>query len=265
MNKRALYAVLLALLLPLIAYFIVKRSSDNVVIMPPHYLLDSVITRTERGKEVSDSVWHKIPDFKLVNQLADTVSWSDLKGKVIVADFFFTRCPTICPAMTQNMKRLQGSLTNAKKVGDRANPNIHFISFSIDPERDSVEKLKAWADRFQVNPDHWWLLTGEKKTIYDLALNEMRIGVEDGHDIDTNFFHTDHFVLIDTSRHVRGYYHGLDSVSLSKLSRDMVMLTFEKTPQSKGFLAGKLQLIAIVFLLAIAGVLILLLMFRKKR
>jgi protein SCO1/2 len=232
--------------------------------MPRHYLLDTVTTKTHRGKQDTDSIWHKEPDFRLINQLGDTVSWNKLQGKVIVADFFFTRCPTICPAMTQNMKRLQSSLNNAKRVGDRSNNNIHFLSFSIDPERDSVERLKAWADRFQVNPDRWWLLTGEKKTIYDLALKEMRIGLEDGKGIDTNFFHTDHFVLIDTSRHVRGFYHGLDSASLARLSEDMVMLTFEKTPESKGFLAGKLQLIAIVFLLAIAGVIILYIIFRKK-
>jgi protein SCO1 len=232
--------------------------------MPRHYLLDTVSTTTHRGKQVTDSVWHRVADFRLVNQLGDTVSWSKLQGKVIVADFFFTRCPTICPAMTQNMKRLQSSLNNAKRVGDRSNNNIHFLSFSIDPERDSVERLKAWADRFQVNPDRWWLLTGEKKTIYDLALNEMRIGLEDGQGVDTNFFHTDHFVLIDTSRHVRGFYHGLDSSSLAKLSEDMVMLTLEKTPESKGFLAGKLQLIVIVFLLAIAGVITLFIIFRKK-
>lgn len=264
MNKTALYAVLLALLLPLIAYFIVKRSSDKVIVMPGHYFPDTVISKEVRGKQEIDTVWHKLPDFKLVNQLGDSVSWGDLEGKVVVADFFFTRCPTICPTMTKNMKRLQESLTNAKRVGDRSNKDIHFLSFSIDPERDSVERLKAWADRFQVNPDRWWLLTGEKKVIYNMALNEMRIGVEDGEGIDTSFFHTDHFVLIDSSRHVRGFYHGLDSASLARLSEDMVLLTFEKTPQTRSFLADKLPLIAVVFLIAIAGLGLFFYFFRKR-
>lgn len=263
-NTKALYALMLALLLPLVAYFIVKRSSDSIVKMPRHYLVDSVVVKTERGKQVTDTIWHILPDFSLVNQLGDSISWKDMQGKVVVADFFFTRCPTICPGLTRNMKRLQESLTNAKRVGDRTNDKIHFLSFSIDPERDSVKQLKAWADRFQINPDQWWLLTGEKKTIYNLAINEMRIGVEDGHGIDTSFFHTDHFVLIDSSRNVRGYYHGLDSTSLAQLSEDMVMLTLEKSKKGSGFLAGKLQLIAVVFLLAVAGVGILLFIFRKK-
>ena len=126
------------------------------------------------------------------------------------------------------MKRLQESVTNGQRVGDRSNPSVHFLSFSIDPERDSVERLKYWADRFQINPDQWWLLTGNKKNIYDLIINEMKIPAEDGHGIDTSFMHTDHFVLIDSNRYVRGYYHGLDSASLAKLSQDIVLLTLER-------------------------------------
>jgi protein SCO1/2 len=256
---------MLALLVPLVAYFIVQRSSSSLVQMPRHYLVDSVITKTERGKQTTDTLWHKIQDFSLVNQLGDTVSWNDMKGKVVVADFFFTRCPTICPALTSNMKRLQESLNNGQRVGDNTNRDVHFLSFSIDSERDSVKQLKAWADRFQINPDTWWLLTGEKKTIYDLAIKEMRIGLQDGEGVDTNFFHSDYFVLLDSNRYVRGYYHGLDSTALARLSRDMVMLTMERTKDGHSFLAGKLQLIAIVFLVAIVGLGIFLMIFRKKK
>jgi protein SCO1/2 len=196
--------------------------------------------------------------------MGKTVSWKDMAGKIIVADFFFTHCPTICPGLTKNMKRLQESITNAQRVGDKTNQSIHFLSFSIDPERDSVERLKYWADRFQINPDQWWLLTGNKKTIYNLAVDEMKIPVEDGHAIDTNFMHTDHFVLIDSNRYVRGYYHGLDSASLAKLSKDIVLLTLEKDQKEKNFLSGKLQLIAVILLLTAAGVGLFLYLFQKK-
>jgi protein SCO1/2 len=124
--------------------------------------------------------------------------------------------------------------------------------------------LKYWADRFQINPDQWWLLTGNKKTIYDLIIHEMKIPVEDGRGVDTDFMHTDHFVLLDTNRNVRGFYHGLDSASLAKLSEDIVLLTLEKGPKEKSFFDGKLQLIAIVFLLTIIGVGLLLYFIRKK-
>lgn len=128
-----------------------------------------------------------------------------------------------------------------------------------------MPRLKGWADRFQINPEQWWLLTGNKQEIYDLALNEMKVGLQDGEGVDTSFIHSDKFILIDSSRHVRGFYDGLDSASLSRLSSDLVLLTMEKDPARKSFFAGKLQLIAVVFLLAIFGVGLLLFVIRKKQ
>lgn len=265
MNKRALYAIMMALLLPLIAYFIVKQKSSEAVVMPKHYHQDTVLEAIKKGKKHYDTVWHKIKDFSLTNQEGTIITWDSLKGKIVIADLFFTRCPTICPGMTRNMKRLAESIHNGKRVGDKTNKLVHFLSFSIDPERDSVLQLKKWADRFQINPEQWWLLTGSKQDIYDLALNEMKVGAEDGQGIDTNFIHSDKFILIDSNRHVRGYYDGLDSASLAKLSADLVMLTMEKDPNKKSFFAGKLQLIAVVFLLSIFGVGLLFFLLRKKQ
>lgn len=264
MNKKALYAVMLAVLLPLVSYFIVKRKSETALVMPRHYLPDSLITITKKGKEITDTVWHQVGDFALTNQTGQRVTWDSLKGKIIIADFFFTHCPTICPRLTRNMKRLAASINNGNRVGDQSNKLVHFLSFSIDPERDSVERLKYWADKYQINPEQWWLLTGDKKMIYNLIIHEMKIPVEDGMGVDTNFMHTDHFVLIDSNRYVRGYYHGLDSVSLASLSQDLVLLTLEKDPKEKSFLEGKLQLIAVVFLLTMVGVGLLLYFIRKK-
>jgi protein SCO1/2 len=263
-NKKALYAVMLAMLAPLVAYFIVRQKSEQAVAMPAHYLPDSVTTTTKKGKQVSDTTWHRLGDISLTNQDGKTITWESLKGKIVVADVFFTRCPTICPAMTSNMKRLAGSVHNGKRVGDKTNKLVHFVSISIDPERDSVERLKKWADRFQIDPAQWWLLTGNKQEIYNFAINEMKMFAEDGKGVDTNFIHSDKFVLIDSNRHVRGYYDGLDSASLTKLSSDLVLLTMEKNPNAKSFFAGKLQLFAVSFLLAIFGVGLLFYFIRKK-
>ena len=255
---------MLAALLPLIGYFIVKRYSDSAVTMPRHYFPDSIEVTKKRGKIAYDTAWHKLSDFSLVNQVGDSVSLNKLKGKIIVANFFFTHCPTICPPMTRNMKRLQESIHNGQRVGDRTNERIHFLSFSIDPERDSVQRLKYWGDRFQVNPDQWWLLGGDKKVIYDFAINEIKLPTIDGKGIDTSFIHSEKFVLIDSNRHVRGYYNGLDSASLAQLSRDIVLLTMEKDPSKKGFLAGKLQVITVVVFLAIIAVGLFLFLFQKR-
>ncbi len=264
MNKKAFYAILLAVALPLLGYFFIKRFGETAIVMPPHYFMDTVITKTVKGKKIQDTVWQKIPDFSLVNQQGDSVSWEDLRGKVVVADFFFTHCPTICPRLTTNMRWVQQSINNSRRVGDKTPEFIHFLSFSIDPERDSVPRLKQWADRFQVNPGQWWLLTGNKKEIYDLAINEMKIGVVDGEGVDTSFIHTDHFVLIDSNRHVRGYYHGLDTTSLKQLSNDIIFLSMEKDPNRKFFLSGKLGVMAVVFLMAVLGLAILFYFLRKK-
>ena len=116
MNKKALYAVMLAIVLPLVSYFIVKNKSEHALIMPRHYLPDTVVMITKKGKHVTDTVWHRVADFALINQENKPVSWDSLKGKIVIADFFFTHCPTICPALTKNMKRLAESINNSKRA-----------------------------------------------------------------------------------------------------------------------------------------------------
>jgi protein SCO1/2 len=139
-NKKALFAVMLALLLPIVSYFIVKNKSEHAIIMPPHYFPDTVLTVTHKGKRSPDTVWHRVADFSLTNQENKTITWDSLKGKIVIADFFFTHCPTICPRLTVNMRRLAESIHNGSRVGDKTNKQVHFLSFSIDPERDSVEE-----------------------------------------------------------------------------------------------------------------------------
>lgn len=273
MNKQAFLGLLIAILIPLVGYIYVKRSSANAVVMPRHYIYDSTTIVTKNGKEYEDTVWHRLGNFTLVNQMGDSVSLNDIteeneagekEGKIIVANFFFTHCPNICPNMTRAMKLLQDGIKSSDKVGNREARFVHFLSFSIDPERDSVPLLKDWADRFGVNPQYWWLLTGDKQTIYSISNNELKIG-----SIDSNFIHSDRFVLLDKYRNVRGYYRvltddrSIDTAALAKLSSDIVLLSLEKDPHKKFFLAGKLELIAIVFILLGIG-LVLLFTFLKR-
>lgn len=255
----------MALLFPLLCYFIVKGVTEKNITMPPHFLPDSVITEVVDGKKVSKTIYHQLNDFTLTNQNGEQVSLNQLKGKIIVANFFFTHCPTICPRLTTNMHWLETSITNAQRVGDKTPDFIHYLSFSIDPERDSVHQLKKWADRFQVNPELWWLLTGDKKTIYDMAVKEMKVPAEDGGLVDSNFIHTDRFILIDGNRQVRGYYNGLDTIELKRLSKDAIMLSLEKQPGRKSFLAGKIPVIAVAFGIVIAAVGLLVYNLRKRR
>ena len=233
MSKKALLGLCIAALLPIVSYLIVKKVSENAVIIPKRFFADSVTDKVINGKTVSDTVWHQVSNIRLINQLGDTVSLNDVRGKIIIIDFFFTRCPSICPYLTKNMKSLQNAM-RMKDFGKKYDSSfVQFISFSVDPTRDSAEALKKYADKYGVNHDTWWFLTGPKKTIYDFALNELKLGLLDGQDVDSNFIHTSKFVLLDKERIVRGYYNGLDSADLSKLAENLTILMLEKDKKKK--------------------------------
>ena len=233
MSKKALLSLCIVALLPVVSYLIVKTASDDAVVMPPRYFPDSVINKIVDGKTVTDTVWHRVNNISLVNQLGDTVSLDDINGSIIIADYFFTRCPSICPTLTKNMKSLQDAMKMKDSRRRIDSSYVRFLSFSVDPERDSPDVLKKYADKYAVNHDTWWFLTGDKKKIYDFAFNELKLGLQDGKGIDSNFIHTQKFVLIDKNRNVRGYYNGLDSSSMSKLAEDLTLLMLEKDKKKK--------------------------------
>lgn len=256
---------MLAVVVPLLCYLVVKEISTDAVPMPRHYIYDTVVTKEQKGKLVADTVWHQVPDFKLTNQLGQQVSWKGLENKIVVANFFFTRCPTICPQLTKNIKLLQDNIKSAEKVGNRFADFIQFLSFSVDPERDSVHHLKKWADRFQINPANWWLLTGPKNEIYDLSINHMKLGLVDGKGIDTSFFHTDYLVLLDRNRNIRGYYHGLDTAAVARMANDIVFLSLEKDPKRKSVFAGKFEMLAIIVLITLVSIGVLVFLLKRKK
>jgi protein SCO1/2 len=280
MNKKAVYGILIALVIPFVAYFIMRAVPP--VAPPQRVFYDSVTTTISKGKQITDTVWRHVPDFSLTNQFGQQVSWKDMmykrndsltEGKIVVVDFFFTHCPTICPTMTNNMKLLRDNIKSNNVVGDRSADFVQFLSVSVDPERDSVPELKKWADRFQVNPENWWLLTGNKKEIYDWAKNGLQLGIIDGGNVDSNFMHPQLFMLLDKDRVIRArrdkdgnvkMYNGLDSNSLRNLAEDIIFLSLEKDPKKKSPLAGQLELIAVVFAVAALGVILLLTVMKKE-
>jgi protein SCO1 len=228
MNKSALTGILMALAIPIVCYFVMKVISDENITMPRHYFADNIITTEKDGKLRSDTQWHRVRNFTLTDQLGHRFELDSLKGKILVVNSFFTRCPNICPGLTRNIRKLQKSYEEPKNKKFDDTSRVNFISLSVDPERDSVAALKKFADRFDVNSDNWSMLTGTKHEIYDLMLNELRIPAQDGQEVDTNFIHSERVVLLDRNHVVRGYYNGLDSVSLSNLADDIGKLTLEK-------------------------------------
>ena len=220
MSKKSFIAISLALILPVTCYFLLKYFSNQAVVMPRRYFFDTVVIKTEYGKSYPDTIWHQVRNFTLTNQLGKKVELSDLSGKIIVADFFFTSCPSICPTLTANMKKLQDAFNKTDTI-------VRFLSFTVDPKRDSAQRLKAYSDKHGINPDTWWLLTGDKNELYDIARNEFKANIADTN-LDTNFIHTQYFFLLDKDRVLRGWYDGLDSVHLSRLADDIVLLMLER-------------------------------------
>jgi protein SCO1/2 len=257
MNKKSILALMLAILLPLGSYFLVKYFSKDVVHMPgKYYLPDSVIVKDNNGKKVTDTIWHKVKNINFTNQLGKKVSLYDLHGKIIVLDFFFTRCPSICPGLAKSMKRLQNSFRQNDSI-------VQFISISIDPVHDSVQQLRKFADRFDINHDTWWMVTGDKKEIYDFALNEIKANVADP-GVDTAFIHTEKFFLLDTNMIVRGFYNGFDSAKQAVLVRDIPLLMLEKDKKAPSALRDFIPILPLIFI-AIGIVLIITILLNRNK
>ena len=143
---------------------------------------------------------HTIPDFSFTNQNGKIITQKDYEGKIYVADFFFTTCPTICPKMTKNMTWLQNQIKN--------NPKVMLLSHSVTPDIDSVPVLKKYAIEKGVIDDKWNLVTGDKKDIYYIA-RKSYLAVKTGKPEELyDMVHTENFVLIDSKRRVRGFYDG---------------------------------------------------------
>jgi protein SCO1/2 len=268
MNKKAFLAICIAVFMPVIGYMLIKFASEKAVVMPRHYLLDSTISTVKDGKLSTDSIWHVTKNIHLVNQLGDSVGLYDIQGKIIVADFFFTSCGSICPTLTRNMVKLQRSfLKGGDDIREKIDTSIvQFVSFTVDPERDSVARLKAYADRYGVNHDNWWMLTGPKDSIYKFAFEEMKVDKFDDSPIDSNFVHTNRYVLIDRNFVVRGYYNGLDSSSISKLAKDIGLLMLEKDEKHPEKLPFDPLLMGVFFAIALVVVVVVIsILFKKKK
>ena len=226
MKRTKIITLIMVTVLPLASYLFVSSLSRDAIKMPRRYFYDTVLVKQEKGREVNDTQWHKIRPFKLQNQFGREVGLQDLEGRIVIADFFFTSCPSICPTLTRNMKKLQTAFKKTDSL-------VRFVSFTVDPERDSVARIKAYGDKFGIDHDTWWMFTGDRKEIYDIALSEFKASIAANGNIDTGFIHTENFFLLDKDKVVRGWYNGLDSTNLDKLIKDVVLLNMERDKKKK--------------------------------
>jgi len=175
---------------------------------------------TENGHSVVKKHF-EVPEFKFVNQDKATVTNKTFKGKIYIADFIFLRCPTICPVMNLQMKRVYDAFKEDEQV--------LFVSHTIDPENDSVEVLKAYADKLGVDSKKWHFLHGDKKEIYDLAEKGYFAQAYEDMDAPGGFAHSGGFVLVDEKGHLRGVYDGTNAEDVDRLMKEVVILLGENS------------------------------------
>lgn len=162
---------------------------------------------------------HRIADFMLINQNGDSITNQTYEGKIYLADFFFTRCATICPIMTNNMVELQEIYKDDDEV--------LFLSHSVTPVIDSVPILKQYAIDRGILDKKWNLTTGNKKHIYELARKSYFAVLDEGDGGEQDFIHTEQFVLVDAKRQIRGFYDGTDKNEIERIVKDIEILKKE--------------------------------------
>ncbi len=171
-------------------------------------------------KEVQEKIIHTIANFSMTDQHGMKITQENIEGKIHVANFIFTRCGSICPVMTNHMKAVQDSFKNDDKV--------IILSYSVTPWIDSIPRLKSFASSYNITSPNWHLLTGNKSEIYTLARQSYFAEEDLGFTKDsTDFLHTEHILLVDKTKRIRGIYNGTLQLEIEQLIKDITTLSKE--------------------------------------
>ncbi len=215
MNKRSVKKVVILvaiLLLPSLFYLFLYTGSNNFKRLPIY----GPKTLTEAG----DTIYHTIPPFSFQNQLGEIVTKQKYRGKIYVADYFFTKCPTICPQMSTHMLELQ------KHFYDRK--DFALLSHTCDPENDSIQALKAYAKKVHAREEVWDFVTGKKEALYDQAFNGYFINALPDEIAPGGFLHSQFLILVDKKGRIRGYFDGTSTSEVNDLMDAIEILYTEE-------------------------------------
>lgn len=203
------------LVLSVIIIYLFYNALQPVKLLPVY---SPVMVNSELVAEEIQHVrkYHTIADFSLTNQNGEIITQEDYKGKIYIADFFFTTCPTICPIMTKNMVDLQKALGK--------DSDVMLLSHSVTPEIDSVAQLKKYTIEKGVDDRNWNLVTGDKKQIYELARKSYLAVKTDGDGGPFDMIHTENFILVDKDKRIRGFYDGTKKEDMDKIMADIEIL-----------------------------------------
>lgn len=203
--------------LGLILYFILVPQKKLLVYNPAD--LNPALVDSSMQAIKAD---HIVSDFQLINQNGKTITQNDYKDKVYVTNFFFTRCPSICPVMSNNMEKLQERFMKTEKV--------MLLSLSVTPEMDSIPLLWVYSQKYNAKASKWNITTGEKKHIYELARKSYFAVNDAGDGLLQDFIHTPNFILVDTKKQIRGIYDGTKDTEIKRLIYDIEILMKNSEP-----------------------------------
>jgi len=195
----------------LAAAFLVSKSTAPMRLLPIYGPKDYNAT-------TKDTDYHKVLNFKLTSEMNHTVTLDSFKHKIFVANFFYATCPGICKKMNMELERATKNFAG--------NPYIKFVSYTVDPMRDSVPVLANYAKLHDAVPYQWYFLTGDKAEIYNLARKSYFAAVDEGDG--SNFVHTQNMALVDTAGYLRGFYSGTDSAEVNRMIIDINLLLKEE-------------------------------------
>ncbi len=215
-RSRAALAVLLAIVLPLLVWGLLSLGKNRYKRLP--------IYGPQEVRASGDTVWHRLPDnFFLLNQDSAIFTAESLRGYVHVANYFFTRCPGICPRLSTAMQLVQARLSGKAR-------RVRLVSYTVDPSYDTPAILREYARRYEADLRRWTFVTGPESTLYHLAVKGYLLPVDKSPDTtqgELGYVHSDMLVLVDPELRVRGFYSGLDSLQVERLLDDINLLLLE--------------------------------------
>ena len=189
-----------------------KLYAGGLSMMFPNDYLNPHIDNSHNGERLKyrrlNLLYYVSPDWSFENQNSQIITSEQLNNKIKLVDFFFTSCPTICPRMTLNMHKIQSIL---KK---NCLTDIELLSFTVDPIKDTSEKLLEYANSYNVDSTNWNMLTGDQATIYDLGVNGFLVPNQEDALAPGGFLHSEKLILLDQFNRIRGYYDGTDSLNI---------------------------------------------------
>jgi protein SCO1/2 len=220
--KRVLILLIIFVIGVTISYFMINENQNKheLKVYNPIDVKAEMVDSLMQGKGYG----HRIGNFSFLNQEGKKISLADVKGSIFVAEYFFTTCGTICPAMNKQMQRVQKAYLN--------NEQVKILSFTVDPEIDTVAQMKNYANGHGAKSGKWHFLTGDKDQLYDLARKSFFVlkpaEAENQGDANSDFIHTNNFVLVDQELRIRGYYDGTSAKEVNHLIEDIQLLLDEK-------------------------------------